>query len=152
MGIEKEKFSLHPNKHILPRQLILPIGRRNSLTRGESDLLFHISLQTIKWDTSILQWAICFIQSTNLNVLLFSRSFMSNSWDSEDGSHQAPLPMGFLRRAYWSGLPFPSPGDPLNPGIEPRSPVLQAESLLTEPPGNYPEVPQLQLFDLTMEI
>ena len=47
---------------------------------------------------------------------------------------------------------MPSSRGSLNSGIEPRSPVLQADSLLTEPPGNYPEVPQLQLFDLTMEI
>ena len=35
--------------------------------------------------------------------------------------HQAPLSMGFPRQEYWSGLPFPSPGDLPNPGIEPRS-------------------------------
>ena len=39
------------------------------------------------------------------------------------------------RQEYWSGLPFPSPGDLPNPGIKPRSPALQADSLLTEPPG-----------------
>ena len=43
--------------------------------------------------------------------------------------------MRFSRQGYWSGLPFPSPGDLPNPGIEPGSPVLQADSLLTEPPG-----------------
>ena len=43
--------------------------------------------------------------------------------------------MGFSRHEYWSGLPFPSPGDLPNPGIEPRSPALQAYSLWTEPPG-----------------
>ena len=60
--------------------------------------------------------------------------------------------MGFSRQEYWSELPCPPPGDPLIPGIEPRSLVLQADSLLTEPPGNYPKVPQLQLFNLTMDI
>ena len=45
---------------------------------------------------------------------------------------QAPLSMGFSRQEYWSGLPFPSPADLPNPGIEPRSPVLQADSLPTE--------------------
>ena len=45
---------------------------------------------------------------------------------------QAPLSMGFSRQEYWSGLPFPSPGDLLDPGIEPGSPALQADSLLTE--------------------
>ena len=45
---------------------------------------------------------------------------------------QAPLSMRFSRQEYWSGLPFPSPGDLPNPGIEPRSPALQADSLPTE--------------------
>ena len=45
-------------------------------------------------------------------------------------AHQAPLPTGFPRQEYWSGLPFPSPGGLLGPGIEPRSPTLQADSLL----------------------
>ena len=46
---------------------------------------------------------------------------------------QAPLSMEFSREEYWSGLPFPSPGDLPNPGIEPRSPALQADSLPSEP-------------------
>ena len=48
-------------------------------------------------------------------------------------AHQAPLSMGFSRQEYWSGLPFPSPGDLPNPGIEPRSPALQAGALTSEP-------------------
>ena len=40
-------------------------------------------------------------------------------------AHQAPLSMGFSRQKYWSGLPFPSPGDLLNPGIEPGSPACR---------------------------
>jgi len=43
--------------------------------------------------------------------------------------------MEFSRQEYWSGEPFPSPGDLPNPGIEPGSPALPAESLLSEPPG-----------------
>ena len=42
---------------------------------------------------------------------------------------------GILRQESWSGLPFPSPGDLPDPGTEPGSPALQADSLLTEPPG-----------------
>ena len=45
------------------------------------------------------------------------------------------MDMGFFREEYWSGLPFPSPGDLLDLGIEPRSPALQANSLPSEPPG-----------------
>ena len=41
-------------------------------------------------------------------------------------AHQAPPSMGFSGQEYWSGLPFPSPGDLPDPGIEPRSPALQA--------------------------
>ena len=47
-------------------------------------------------------------------------------------AHQAPLSMGFSRQEYWSGLPFPSPGDLPDPGIKPSSPALQADSLPNE--------------------
>ena len=50
-------------------------------------------------------------------------------------AYQAPPSMGFSRQEYWSGLPFPSPGDLPNPGIEPRSPTLQADALTSEPPA-----------------
>ena len=50
-------------------------------------------------------------------------------------AHQAPPSMGFSRQEYWSGLPFPSPGDLPDPGIEPRSPALQGDALTSEPPG-----------------
>ena len=49
---------------------------------------------------------------------------------------QVPLSMGFSRQEYWSGLPFPSPGDLPKPRIKPGSPELQADSLPSEPPGN----------------
>ena len=49
-------------------------------------------------------------------------------------AHLAPLSMGFSRQEYWSGLPFPSPGDLPNPGIKPGSPALQADALSSEPP------------------
>ena len=50
-------------------------------------------------------------------------------------THQAPLSMGFSRQGYCSELPCPPPEDLSNPGIEPRSPALQADSLPSEPPG-----------------
>ena len=55
--------------------------------------------------------------------------------------------MKYSRPVYWSGLPFPSLGDLLKPGIEPRSPTLQANSLPSEPPGklSYPIAGQLIL-------
>ena len=50
-------------------------------------------------------------------------------------AYQAPQSMEFSRQEYWSGLPFPSPGDLPNPGMEPGSPTLQAGALPSEPPG-----------------
>ena len=50
-------------------------------------------------------------------------------------AYQAPPSMGFSRQEYWSGLPFPSPGDLPNPGIEPGSPALQTDALPYEPLG-----------------
>ena len=46
-------------------------------------------------------------------------------------ARHVPLSMGFSRQEYWSGLLFPSPGDPPDPGIEPRSPALQADDQLS---------------------
>ena len=51
-------------------------------------------------------------------------------------AHQAPPSMEFSRQEYWSGLPFPFPGDLPDPGIKPRSPALLADALPSEPPGN----------------
>ena len=55
--------------------------------------------------------------------------------DPVDCSPPAPLSMGFPRQEYWSGLPFPTPGDLPDQGIELGSPALLADSLPSEPPG-----------------
>ena len=52
-------------------------------------------------------------------------------------AYQAPLFMGFSRQEYWSGLPFPSPGDFPDPGIEPGSLALQADALPAELQGKH---------------
>ena len=62
---------------------------------------------------------------SSLNVQLFA-----TTWTV---AHQALPSMGFSRQGYWSGLPFPSRMDLPHPGIKPRSPALQADSLLSEP-------------------
>ena len=59
---------------------------------------------------------------------------MSDSGIPWTVAHQAPLTMGFLRQEYWSGLPFPSPGDLPNPGVDPA----------------YPEAPELQMDSLPL--
>ena len=59
--------------------------------------------------------------------------------------------MGFPRQEYWNGLPFPSPEDLLNPTIEPRSPELQADSLLSEPRGKtYHPLRALKFWEISV--
>ena len=65
-------------------------------------------------------------------------------------AHQTPLSMGFSRQEYWSGLPFPSPGDFPDPRIEPSSPTLQEDSLPSEPPGktiNFKILKRRKMYD-----
>ena len=83
-------------------------------------------------------WGEKFFEASSLNLLLtlsVSHSVMSDSVTPWTLASQAPLSVGFSRQEYWSGLPFLSPGDLPDPGIEPRSPALQEDSLLCEPPG-----------------
>ena len=70
----------------------------------------------------------------NLKAVLVTQSCLTLC-DPMDCSHQAPLSIEFSRQEYWSGLPFPSPGDLPDPGTELRSPALQADSLPSEPPA-----------------
>ena len=56
--------------------------------------------------------------------------------------------MEFSRQEYWSGLPIPSPGDLPDPGIEPGSPALQADSLPSEPPGKLQRTRLLLIYTL----
>ena len=62
----------------------------------------------------------------------FNHLVMSDSVTPWTVPCQASLSMGFSRQEYWSGLPFPPPGDPPDPGLEPRSPALPANSLPNE--------------------
>ena len=113
-----------------------------------------------------------FVEGGELHVLLFShldllysplkvKVLVAQLWATQSWAQscvltpwttacQAPLPMGFFRQEYWSGLPFPSPGDLPDPGTEPRSPPLQEDSLLSELPGKpnspLPSWVNLQLF------
>ena len=63
---------------------------------------------------------------------------MSDSLLAWTVAYQAPPSMEFSQQEYWSRLPFPSSGDLPDPGIEPRSPALQADALPSEPPGKHP--------------
>ena len=83
----------------------------------------------------------CFYRPDNL-IFISSRERESHSFVSDSAipwtiAHEAPLSAGLSRQEYWKGLPFPSPGDFPDPGIEPRSPALQADSLPSELQGNH---------------
>ena len=81
-----------------------------------------------------------------MKVKLFSRmQLLETPWTI---AHQAPLSMELSRQKHWSGLPFPSPGDFPDPGIEPWSPALQADSLPFEPPGKSGSIITLIEYDL----
>ena len=93
----------------------------------------------------------CYVQSSFIPmgcIVLVTQSCLTlcNPWTI---AHQAPLSMGFSRQEYQSGLSFPSPGDLPNPGIKPWSPALQADSLLSEPPGEpHLFIPMNSLFQV----
>ena len=74
--------------------------------------------------------------SFGTRAFVFSQSYLTldpvTLWTV---ARQAPLSVRFPRREYWSGLPFPPPGDLPDPGIEPTSPALAGRFFITEPPG-----------------
>ena len=130
----------------------------NSKDRGE---LHSMGLQRVghkwawSWDTyfcnNVFLWIICLHgvnPSSHLGFLFFIIPtdnklkwqslrciwFFATPWTV---AHEALLSMEVFRQEYWSGLPFPSPGDLLNTGIEPRSLVFQADSVSSVPPGKH---------------
>jgi len=70
-------------------------------------------------------------------IVTFSHSVTSDSFETPWAvARQVPLSMGFFRQEYWSGLPFPFPGDLPDSGIEPASPTLAGGFFTTAPPGS----------------
>ena len=82
-----------------------------------------------------------------LEKVKITHSVMSNSATPWTIAHQAPLCMEFSRQEYWSELPFPFPGNLPNPGIELRSPALQADALPSELPGKLQHPYSTVIFD-----
>ena len=94
--------------------------------------------ESVKWDAIMEifgeqhQWLLPFtFTCCRLVISIVSDPFVT-PWTE---THQDPLSVGFPRQEYWSGLPFPSPGDLSDPGIKPRSPALAGRYFTNEPPG-----------------
>ena len=87
-----------------------------------------------------------FITCMKVKLLSHVRLF-ATAWTV---AYQAPLSMGLSRQGYWSGLPFPSPRNLPNPGIEPRPPALQADALPSEPSGKFYSMYSVQFSHLVM--
>ena len=83
-----------------------------------------------------------------LTVKVKVKSLFATLWTV---AYQAPPSMGLSRQEYWSGLPFPSPGDLPDPGIEPRSPTLEADALTSEQPGKPNRTQQYHTWVCTQE-
>jgi len=119
-------YSVQRNKHIV----VQPIGRHQGVMNN-SKCAYELNVQQkskyhnnkkITWG-KLGYWS--FKKYFTLKVFVASTA---TTWT---GARQAPQSMGSSRQDYWNGLPFPSPGDLPDPGIEPRSPALQAASLLS---------------------
>ena len=128
-------------------------GRQKSLSWWSGGIDAH-GIETWEQDTpqsKTLQWGdqgrVFYLTLNYLSLLMLPHHisllrlmvFKWSRWVVSDSlrpvAHQAPPSMGFSRQGYWGGLPFPSRGDLPDPGIEPRSPALQADALTSEPPG-----------------
>ena len=81
---------------------------------------------------------LCFALGKKYNVVVESLSYIQLFAILLTVAHQVPLFMEFSRQEYWSGLPFPPPGDLPDPGIKPVSPALAGRFFTTVPPGKPP--------------
>ena len=94
---------------------------------------FHCSYFVIFKSSFYSEFSLYIVMKVKVKVKLLSRvGLFVTLWTV---THQAPQSMGFSRQEYWSGVPFPSPGDLPDPGIKPRSPALEADILTSETPG-----------------
>ena len=108
--------------HFLLQGIFLTQGSNQGFLHGRQ-ILYHLSQQGS---------SIYYVEKSKWSLSVVSNSLRPHGMYV---ACQAPPSMGFSRQEYCSGLPFPSPGDLPHPGIKPRSPTLQANSLLSELPG-----------------
>ena len=165
------------NLTIVNLSLIVSVSKLSILTGGWGGLnqtqlwkiIAYPSIAHIGWITAILSHNPSVTRRNLVIYILTFTIFMVKKGKCWWLSHirlfatqwaiacQAPLSKEFSRQGYWSVLPFPSPGDLLDPGIEPESLTLQADSLPSEPPGNphihntYMQVNHYHIIVITQE-
>ena len=106
------------------------------------------SITTLSYSLYRTKQPVIHLGRTNINgatrgARIFAGSMIftmiNQHWLKELQDSQAPLSMGFPRQEYWSGVPFPAPGDLHTPGLKPASPALAGGFFTTEPPGKSPD-------------
>ena len=107
------------------------IGSEPTITAYFNPIIF-ISNKVARWGTGVWDFS---IWTLKVLVAQLCPHELYPLWLHGRKHPQAPLSLGFSRQGYWSGLPFPSPGDLPSPGIKPRSPAMQEDSSLTELTG-----------------
>ena len=135
---EREKGKWLPKKAttaILRSIIINPIWNQQMGLQNSCFILWNQVHWPWAWVAGIMTNLICRMRGGK-NCLLFSHEVMSDSFATPwMVAHQSPLSMGFSKQECWSGLPFPSPGDLPDPGIEPVPPALAGGFFTTEPCG-----------------
>ena len=112
----------------------LPNKRLLGVTFDRGAQSFPRSSSSVMESSGISESKFCRINRLIL-VALSCHAYSATPWTV---THQAPFSIEFSQQEYWSGQPFPSPGDLPNPGIEPRPIAFQEDSLLSEPQKAHP--------------
>ena len=115
-----------------PRQLLHEAVGEFYIKSGEPEFVVVTSCVTLGKALLNLHYSNC-----SLKVKVKSLSCVQLFATPWTVAYQSPPSMEFSRQEYWSGLPFPSPGDLPDPGMEPGSPALQTDTLPSEPPGKH---------------
>ena len=124
--------------------ITLPGNVRKTKFVGENTYALKNAYNAVKWTKCL-----CFKERTEQEIYERKKVLVPSHVRlfaiSGTVTHEAPLFMEFSRQEYYSGVPFSSPEDLPNPGIKPGSPTLQANSLLSEPPGKPHEIQEHML-------
>ena len=136
---------IHTNTHTYTHMTSYPFSLFIFYLSTYHCILYHIYLLIYLvyclWNTISMTFLFClllhhkFLKYSKMKVKVKSLSCVQLFMTPWTVAYQAPQSMEFSRQEYWSGLPFPSPGDLPSPGIEPGSPALQADTSSSQPPG-----------------